>query len=48
MVINLSGIAVRSWECDCGTTHDRDINAACNINDRKYLHRVNYLRILFE
>ncbi|MER5469918.1 RNA-guided endonuclease TnpB family protein [Streptomyces sp. NPDC002685] len=22
---------VREWTCDCGVTHDRDVNAACNI-----------------
>ncbi|MFD8164406.1 RNA-guided endonuclease InsQ/TnpB family protein [Streptomyces malaysiensis] len=22
---------VRTWTCDCGTTHDRDVNAACNL-----------------
>ncbi|MEV5081791.1 zinc ribbon domain-containing protein, partial [Streptomyces sp. NPDC056159] len=24
-------VAVRSWTCDCGTTHDRDVNAAKNL-----------------
>jgi IS605 OrfB family transposase len=28
----LSGLGVRSWECsECGTAHDRDVNAAKNI-----------------
>jgi putative transposase len=22
---------VRTWTCDCGTTHDRDVNAAKNL-----------------
>ena len=28
---------VRSWECDCGATHDRDINAARNIKKQGIL-----------
>ena len=24
-------LGVRAWRCDCGATHDRDVNAACNI-----------------
>ena len=28
---------VRSWECDCGTTHDRDVNAARNIKKQGIL-----------
>lgn len=27
----LSGLAVRNWNCECGASHDRDINAAMNI-----------------
>jgi putative transposase len=28
----MSGLEVRAWTCpDCGTTHDRDLNAAENI-----------------
>lgn len=25
------GLSVRTWRCDCGSLHDRDINAACNV-----------------
>ena len=24
-------LSVRTWTCDCGTTHDRDVNAARNL-----------------
>ncbi len=24
-------LGVRTWTCDCGTTHDRDLNAARNL-----------------
>lgn len=27
-------LADRVWTCDCGATHDRDLNAACNIRDQ--------------
>ena len=27
-------LADRAWTCDCGATHDRDLNAACNIRDQ--------------
>jgi putative transposase len=26
-------LAERVWTCECGATHDRDLNAACNIRD---------------
>ena len=27
----LEGWRIREWRCECGVTHDRDINAAKNI-----------------
>jgi putative transposase len=27
-------LADRVWTCACGATHDRDLNAACNIRDQ--------------
>jgi putative transposase len=27
-------LAERVWRCDCGVTHDRDLNAACTIRDQ--------------
>ncbi|WP_205663289.1 RNA-guided endonuclease InsQ/TnpB family protein [Alteromonas facilis] len=27
----LAGLGIREWTCECGITHDRDINAAMNI-----------------
>ncbi len=27
----LEGLRIREWSCECGVTHDRDINAAKNI-----------------
>jgi len=27
----LSGLSVREWQCSCGASHDRDVNAAKNI-----------------
>jgi transposase len=27
----LRQLAVRRWDCDCGVSHDRDVNAARNI-----------------
>ena len=28
---------IRSWKCECGATHDRDINAAINIKQQGIL-----------
>ena len=30
----LAGLNKRVWECECGTVHDRDVNAALNIRAR--------------
>ena len=27
----LGGLKVRRWTCACGSVHDRDVNAACNV-----------------
>lgn len=27
----IAGLRIREWSCDCGVTHDRDVNAAKNI-----------------
>jgi putative transposase len=34
-------LAVRSWTCRCGTTHDRDHNAAKNILAAGRAERLN-------
>lgn len=30
-VIQKKALYIRSWDCACGVTHDRDVNAAMNI-----------------
>ncbi len=27
----IAGLRIREWQCDCGASHDRDVNAALNI-----------------
>ncbi|WP_254658358.1 transposase [Pseudomonas lundensis] len=27
----IAGLGIREWICECGVTHDRDVNAARNI-----------------